>query len=510
MKSLVELGQFLKQQYPDGVASDGRKYTDIPDAEIAQKYVDKNPQYKSMVDETASLGDRVSSDISARKSVIDKNKIEADTTSLPDMASKTLQNAGQVAGGVTDVATEALKSADRTFLGGAGEKLMNAGLSAVGHTPLAQDIGAKLSAWSQQHPEAAKNLEAAINIGSLVPVGKGASLVKDAGEAAIKKTAAATGLDPIPGKIADKAASVIAKPRASSVDSVLKETPVSTFDNYANIAKKAVENNKNMTPLEYVGTRAQTALDQIQRKLDTIGSNKSKVVSSAAGRAPVGNVVVKFRQDLTNALKGKTAVEGDTKLIKDINLEAAHLGSNPSAAQVDKFIDFVQDRVYTARRDLTVPVTDSTTGMIRNLTGKLNESLKSKLPESYRTLNQQYADLVDVRNELNLKLGAQGEKGGALMKRVFSPSDAGTKELFAKIQKVTGVDLTNEATLAKYLMETVGDARQKSMLENLGLLTSKPTPSGVFMTGVNKVVDMANSSAAQLARARKLTVGGAE
>jgi hypothetical protein len=107
--------------------------------------------------------------------------------------------------------------------------------------------------------------------------------------------------------------------------------------------------------------------------------------------------------------------------------------------------------------------------VVRRELGKLNDALKSQLPKSYRDLNERYADLVGTRNELNLKLGAESEKGGALMKRVFSPSDANTKKLFAKVHEVTGIDLVHEATLAKYVMELLGDARQKSLLEQLNL-----------------------------------------
>ncbi len=395
-------------------------------------------------------------------------------------------------------------------------------------SPQVQEAKQKISDWAKQNPDLSRDIVDAITVGTAAlgggegksllnkPVSEIASSVKGGvvdtvtgAKNAVTSTAQGVKNTVVSGanKVASKAENLIAEPRKLSVENVLKETPTDKFDTFAAIAKKATENNKNMTPLEYVGTRAQDALGQIQRKLSTIGRNKNAVINSSAGRTPVGNIVVRFRQDLSNALKSKTSVEGDSRLLRIIDSEATKLGANPSASQVDKFIDFVQDSVYAARRDLTVPTTDAVTAMVKNTTGKLNESLKEKLPESYRTLNQQFHDLVDTRDELNIKLGPQGEKGGALMKRVFSPSDANTKNLFADILKETGIDLTNEATLAKYVMETLGDARQMSMLEQLGITTQKPTPSGLIMTGVNKVLDMANSPEAQLGRARAQTLG---
>lgn len=289
-----------------------------------------------------------------------------------------------------------------------------------------------------------------------------------------------------------------------SVENVLKETPTQRFDQYVDIAKKAGENNKNITPLEFAGKRAQEALDQLNRKASTIGENKSAIINGAAGRTPVGNIVVKYRQQLQNAIARKTTVEGDQRVYKDVLSEAQKLGDNPTAADVDRFIDFVQDRIYTARRDLTVPVTDDIQNTLRPITGQLNEALKTKLPDSYRTLNQQYSDLVEIRNELNTKLGLEGEKGGALMKRVFSPSDANTKELFADVLDVTGIDLVDEATLARYVMDTLGDARQKSMLEQLKLLNDAGSPSGI-MQFVDKARQLIDTPQARLEKARKLT-----
>lgn len=297
---------------------------------------------------------------------------------------------------------------------------------------------------------------------------------------------------------------LVGKPIPVPVQNVLKETPRAQFDEYATIAKKASENYKNPTPLEHAGERAQTALDTIQRKLDNIGKQKSSVLSRAqVGDKPVGNIAVKFRQNLQNYLGTKTAVEGDTKLINDISNEAKKLGPNPSATSVDKFIDFVQDRIYTGNKDLTVPVTDSTTAALRKFTGQLNNDLKAKLPSSYSTLNDQYSTMVDTRNELNSKLGKEGEKGGALMKRVFSPSDANTKKLFADVKDLTGVDLINEATLARYVMETTGDSRQSSMLQQLNL--PAPTKTGVLNWAWDKATSFANTPDAQLERARELT-----
>lgn len=50
MISLEQFGQNIKGKYPDGVAADGRRYADIPDTEIAQKYLKAHPEYQSEIE----------------------------------------------------------------------------------------------------------------------------------------------------------------------------------------------------------------------------------------------------------------------------------------------------------------------------------------------------------------------------------------------------------------------------------------------------------------------------
>lgn len=176
MISLDQFGANLKAKNPNGVASDGRAYVDIPNDEIGRLYVKAHPEYAQHIDDTASLVARVSGAIGERAKAIQDNKAAADTGSVTDVAQKTFQNAGEVAGGVMDVGTELAKSLDRTFAGGAVEHIVKTALSAIGETQTAQDVGSKLAEFAQAHPDAAKNVEAAVNILSLIPAFKGVKM----------------------------------------------------------------------------------------------------------------------------------------------------------------------------------------------------------------------------------------------------------------------------------------------------------------------------------------------
>lgn len=420
-----------------------------------------------------------------------------------------------------------------------GKPLM-AGVSAVGDelkkVPAIQDIlgtesvdrirtgitniVGRIDQFKKTDPNLAKDLEAVVEIGGLLLMGAskpvtGAlkygeeSLVgaKNSFTQGIKNTV--KNIEDVPETLLNKTSGLVekavAKPLSKPVETVLRGTSSKKFDEYVKIAQEATTSFKNQTPLEYAGKQAQQALDTIQRKLSSIGSQKSSVINQASvGNKPVGDIVTKFRQSLNNYIGGKTTVEGDTKLIRDIMEEAKNLGSNPKAKDVDKFIDFVQDRIYTGKGNLTIPVTNETTASIRRLVGELNSELKNKLPKSYSNLNDQYSSLVELRNELNLKLGVGGEKGGSLMKRVFSPSDAGTKELFESVKEITGIDLVDEATLARFVMESVGDARQANLLEQLQLPNLSTRGLADFL--LEKATAKFNTPEDILKRARELTI----
>lgn len=387
--------------------------------------------------------------------------------------------------------------------------------------------------WESLDPTVKRQIENLVNVLGLTGGGKilGGEVqgvkgtlgtLKGAATDATKTVSEGLGVvSEVPGAILDRANGAVASTKETVgniktpkffethpkeiVKTTLQEMKSADVDRYATIAQDAVKSAKNPTPLEHAGIRAQEALGQMKRKLSNIGASKRQTLEQAAvGRKPVGAIAVKFRQDLQNMNK-IGLVEGDTKLLMTILGKAKELGNNPTAKQVDHFIDGIQNEIYSAKRNLVVPVSDAATAPIKRALGQLNESLKNQLPDSYRSLNQKYANMIDDFNELNIKLGAEGEKGGALMKRVFSPSDANTKQLFARIKQETGIDLTNEAVLARYMMEVFKDTRGASMLDQLGIKGTDASIGGIVGKGWDWIKEQANTPAKQVQRAKEMT-----
>lgn len=255
----------------------------------------------------------------------------------------------------------------------------------------------------------------------------------------------------------------------------LQRTPRDVFDNFFEKGKLAMADDRNRTPLELVGDSVATALKEVKDKASAIGAEKASLIKLPEPFK--GKGIQQFNEGLQSFLNNRNLIENDKTVVKQIVSEFKKLGATPTKGQVDKFIDFAQDSLYAGEKNLTLPVSNKTTGGLKNLIGQLNTNLKDQLPDQYSKLNDEYSRLAELTRELNTKLGKASGNAGALVKRLFSPSDARTKELFEALEKETGQDFFRDARLAKFVMETLGDTRSTSLLEEL------PSTAGVIKAG---------------------------
>lgn len=255
-------------------------------------------------------------------------------------------------------------------------------------------------------------------------------------------------------------------------DALSRTTP-ERFKEITQKARDAMTSDRNRTPLESVGDTVIDALKQVKDRASSVGQAKSQVMEQAKiGYNKVGNIAQKAALGIQKSFSGMKLDPADVKIVDDFKQSLMKLGNNPSLREVDSTIDLLQDKLYKAGRSNAVEVTDRITGKLRTELGKLNSQVKELGGQSYSKLNDEYGDLAETVRELNARLGKEGSSAGSLVKRLFSPSDARTKELFEKLEKLTGQDFFTEARLAKFTMETLGDTRAASLLEQI------PTSAG--------------------------------
>lgn len=377
-----------------------------------------------------------------------------------------------------------------------------------------QDVHSKMSDWATQHPDAAAGLDMAFNALTAVPWGEGAVAAKNSAvnlEKNVIKTV---------GKIGEASADIFA-PISKSVktelikgategNAVKQEAIVGNTQKYMNAAKMAAADNSKPTPLELAGQKGEEALGKLKEQLNEAGKNKQNALNTPfgkteelkVGQTTVGNIgetrnlfnhLLSDRLgmqikngELANAPGRLSLIEGnpaDVNLIKQVDniltqVEPGKVSMGKSTLQeVNDAVDSIQGKLYASKGIGAAPINSKTESVVKQVIQDLNEKAKetADIPNTkYRQANEDYANVRTVYDALNKGLGIEGNKGSALMKQLFSPNGTMARNLFSQIKDLTGIDLVNEATLAKHAMETVGDSRQKNLLSDV-IGGGKPT-----------------------------------
>lgn len=291
------------------------------------------------------------------------------------------------------------------------------------------------------------------------------------------------------------------------------------LNRYIRKAERAAADPSQETPLEIAGRRGEDALSAYNQKLTKWGQvkeaemakvghkpmdinpTKEKIFSLAEDRLGVHIVPEVDRLGTVTGYKtvnapgrvSKIALDpADQKLLTDVFGFVRKMPENSTIREVDGAVDAIQDLLYKRKQNVAIPVNEDVEGLLKEATGTLNSELKKKAGTTFTKANNKYSFFIDKRNSLNSLLGREGSKGGSLMKRVFSPTDSGTKKLFAQIKRDTGIDLVEDATMAKVAMELAGDVRQRSLLEGLQLL--EPGSGSVQNRLLNFAINKAKKS----------------
>lgn len=269
----------------------------------------------------------------------------------------------------------------------------------------------------------------------------------------------------------------------------LSRTPKEKLQEVVQKGRDALLDDRNRTPLEAVGDNIISGLKQIKDKASSIGSQKSAYLDKAKiGLQRVGTIGREAALNVKRQFAGMKLDASEKKVITNFFNYLKSISKNPTLKEVDQVIDLLQDTLYKTGRNSVVEVTDRVVGPLRKILGELNSKASDIGGEVYKRFNSQYKDLIEIVGELNARVGKEGASAGSFVKRLFSPSDARTKELFEQLQKYTGQDYFRDARLSKFVMETLGDTRAASLLEQLpnnisGML------SGVIDYGKKKLAD---------------------
>lgn len=281
-------------------------------------------------------------------------------------------------------------------------------------------------------------------------------------------------------------------------ETILKQQPDATKTMaYFDQAEKAALDPSVPMATTLASRQAVNAFEAIDRGASEAGRLKSELLDSIAKQKISGNIAGNSIDNVKQTINQRYGIDIDNKgnirqaegrmasvdaksqkLISDYVGMLRELGQSPTARQLDDFVDAAQRMLYKQSSPNLFDVADEPViAFLKQQTGEINSQLKTNVDAAlkasgkepiYGELNAKYGELLEINNALNKRLGVEGDKGASLMKSLFSPQTGEpTRRLFQQIKDETGIDLFEEATLAKFAMESVGDVRSKSLLKSI-------------------------------------------
>lgn len=261
------------------------------------------------------------------------------------------------------------------------------------------------------------------------------------------------------------------------------------FSDYAIIAKKAIENPRNLTPMDIAGQKAKKAFDAISNKIKIIGKDKgdmlelnSELVANTDDLLPKWDKMLNERLGVARFENGKAIMAsgrelrdaGSLPLINKINSIVERIGDGATMQQLDdakSAIRSIVDR-ESAGRLKQIPTIGE--GIGKSIRKDIDEILIDNLGDEYRQINKQYARLKDLQSNMNRRLGNIVDEAdqtrlasGLLKSSIQSNAERGTKSMFKRVLDETGYDLIKEAKFAEIAMKAVDDPRILNLLSEV-------------------------------------------
>lgn len=445
--------------------------------------------------------------------------LDASKKGEQDMWSTSNQVVGQLAGAGADAIGALFKGVGNVFLSDEDEKGVTKFFQEQGtkvlENPQVQKI---IEGYKAMTPEEQRNLDALGGLTSLLTnfvggeaVGRAGTLAKNVTSkvANTTKTAVADVVDTVATTAKNVAPATkdsfvkfIAPNIDDSTKNVLKNVTKEKFDDVVKIAQEASDPTKPST-YETVANSLSKSAKQLDEQVKSLSKQKDIIINKADTglkefTKETGKAILEINRELKNSATAKLFIN-KLKTVK-------------TKLDADKIIDELQDVLYKGSKDMTIPTGTREQKILKAIIGEYNKTLKSSLPKAYTNINTQITSRLKVLKRLNTSLSEVIDgiptRGAGLVKQFFSPTGTKTKKIFEYIKKTTGIDLAEDAVLAKYVGEAFGDTKIKSLLEGIPTSASgvidKTVDFALEKTGLNKALKNAKQSG-MIKKARDLT-----
>lgn len=292
------------------------------------------------------------------------------------------------------------------------------------------------------------------------------------------------------GKAKDSGAELTIRDRWAGISPDIKKRiqgKGEKLKSYFNVAHARNLDDRIPTPLEFATKQVDRAEEALNNVLSDTGSSLGKFREKIKGYRIAIPEIEKVAGDFDNELfrlnlevknnaiyqvKGKAQKigSGEKNLLQTLRDNLLTLKQNPTVEGIIENRMIFDDRINFAKQSRDVSsILDPISRRIRTSLAELNRKTVGKLES--KTIDE-YSLLREALKELE---GYTQKRSGAefLLKRVLSERGGQPREILNVINKYTGIDLMDDATMAQIATDLIGNSRQKGLfrqeIEKAGL-----------------------------------------
>jgi hypothetical protein len=343
-------------------------------------------------DTPPSFLERLRTDFGNRTAQVQASK-DRQAQGKQGVLSTILQDAGQVAGAGGDVIKEAVsptinKAADvisnipavqRSATGGAGAKVLDA----------ADGITSRYQAWAEQHPVAAKNLEASVNIANLLPAerlaGAGAEIAgRTASEGATAAADAAhAGYESIGQGVqrtGQKIQQTVIRPSARDITDGFKIENVSKYDLGGSLPETITKAHTTMNELTHELAHKLEGSDASVNLNKTFADTASRLVAGKARAFGDNTAINRVLKSLQAEIKNVAGKDGDVSLVEATHVKRGAGSKGAWAFNRPEADASAIEKVYTEFYNV------------------LKTQIEEAAPPGVREINKKLSEIIPIQN----------------------------------------------------------------------------------------------------------------
>lgn len=273
------------------------------------------------------------------------------------------------------------------------------------------------------------------------------------------------------------------------------------YDEYANVGAARAADERNPTLLEHGIQYFKNAVDSMQGNLKGVQKSIGDMAVTQ-GDKPLQDVTPALQNFQNNLEKyfGKTATiskngsvsfeslpgrvkntlsPADTSRLKGVLKQVVSLGKDGNVQKASDVLDNIDNEINYGKSKY-FGGNDPIQGFLKQTRHDLNGVRAQSSPE-LAALNQRASGLHQALGDIESAGGSNLQRGGLLLKRMLS-GDQGqvSRNVFNTIQKETGINLQDHATLIKHFVDSMGDKSEQSTFQKL--LEESTSKGGTTLT----------------------------